>query len=295
MPKFTMKILSANKIIDFFTQEVKEKEPPAGSLHVPAATGHECSGCGRKYNSDNEAIDCLKTHDCCANKKDKKKGFINGIIYGLVPHTFCILFIIGAVLGVTLFTSAFKPFLMNKNFFYILLGLSFGFASLSALFYLKRNNCLCFSGMGKRWKFLSILYTTTIAVNILFFFVIFPAVANIGFASASTDSNADYSSIILNVAIPCSGHAPLIISELEKLPGVKDVKYNGDFIVYYDSSVTDKDKITSIDIFKEYPAKVLSESQSSAPAPLNSGTSAGGCCGGGSGGCGGGSCGCGGK
>ena len=257
-------------------------------------TKYECNGCGRKHNSAEEVDRCFSTHDCCASKKDKKKGFVNGVIYGLVPHTFCILFIIGSILGVTLFTSAFKPFLASKNFFYILIALSFGFATLSAIFYLKRNNCLCASGMGKRWKFLSILYTTTVAVNLLFFFVIFPAVANLSFASAATaDSSSDYPTITLNVAIPCSGHAPLIISELQKVPGIKDVKYNGDFVVYYDSAVTDKNKITSIDIFKEYPAKILSESQSLSPAPLISETPAGSC--GGSGGCGGGSCGCGGK
>jgi hypothetical protein len=217
---------------------------------------YKCNGCGRKHNSAGDADKCLSTHDCCANIKDRKKGFVNGIIYGLVPHTFCILFIIGSILGVTLFTSAFKPFLANKNFFYILIGLSFGFATLSALFYLRRNNCLCMSGAGKRWKFLSILYTTTIAVNLLFFLVIFPAVANIGTVSGKAVSETNsLSSLALKVDIPCAGHAPLIIDELEKLPGVKDVKYNGDFIVSYNPSETSKEEILNLEIFKEYKAK----------------------------------------
>ena len=224
-------------------------------------TKYECNGCGRKHNSAGGADRCLSTHDCCASKKDRKKGFVNGLIYGLVPHTFCILFIIGAVLGVTLFTSAFKPFLANKNFFYILIALSFGFATISALFYLRRNNCLCISGAGKRWKFLSILYATTIAVNLLFFLVIFPAVANLSFASAApiTETSSNLSSITLNVAIPCSGHAPLIISELEKLPGVKDVKYNGDFVVSYNPVETSKQDILNLEIFKEYKAEIISQ------------------------------------
>ena len=217
-------------------------------------TKYECSGCGRMHNSAGEAGKCFSMHDCCANIKDKKKGFVNGVVYGLVPHTFCILFIVGAVLGVTLFTSAFKPFLANKNFFYILIALSFGFATLSALFYLKKNNCLCSSGAKKRWKYLSILYSTTIAVNLLFFFVIFPAVANLSFAAAEEPSS-NLSSMTLEVAIPCSGHAPLIISELEKVLGVKDVKYNGEFVISYDSAETSKQEILNLEIFKEYKAK----------------------------------------
>lgn len=220
-------------------------------------TKYECNGCGRKHSSADDADKCLGTHDCCASKKDRKKGFVNGVIYGLVPHTFCILFIIGSILGVALFTSAFKPFLANKNFFYILIALSFSFATLSAALYLKKNNCLCTSGAKKRWKYLSILYSTTIAVNLLFFFVIFPAVANIGTVSGraiSNDSLSDLSSLTLKVDIPCSGHAPLIISELEKLDGVKDVKYDGNFIVSYDSSNVTKQDILNLEIFKEYKA-----------------------------------------
>ena len=239
--------MAIEKIKDFFMEEVKENDKI-----------HECNGCGRKYNSLNDSVDCLKTHDCCANVKDRKKGFINGIIYGLVPHTFCILFIAGSILGVTLFTSAFKPFLANKNFFYILIALSFGFATLSALFYLKKNNCLCSSGAKKRWKFLSILYSTTIAVNLLFFFIIFPAVANIGTVSGKVVDidNSKVSSLTLNVDIPCSGHAPLIIGELKTLNGVIDVKYiAGKFEVDYDSSKTSKQEILNLDIFKEYKAK----------------------------------------
>jgi hypothetical protein len=285
-------------IIDFFTikescEEVKENSEgevvkgEAAGVVKGEALKHECLGCGRKYFMKEEAEKCLATHDCCAHAKDRKKGFVNGIIYGLVPHTFCILFIIGSILGVTLFTSAFKPLLASRNFFYILIALSFSFATLSAGFYLKRNNCLCMSGTRKRWKFLSILYTTTIAVNLLFFLIIFPAVANIGTASANTDG-ASYPSLTLDVDIPCSGHAPLIIGELKNLNGVIDVKYvSGKFEVYYDSSKTSKNEILGIEIFKEYPATLVSESAPQAITPASaSGSSSGS-----GGGCGGGCCG----
>jgi len=283
-----------NKIIGFFSEEVKEKE-----------IKHECPECGRKYETINEAEKCFSTHDCCIAVKDKKKGFINGIYYGLVPHTFCILFIIGAVLGATFLTTLFKPLLMSRNFFYILIALSFGFATISALLYLKRNNCLCASGARKRWKFLSILYATTIAVNLLFFFAIFPAVANIGTASAASAEEVndlpELSKLTLDVDIPCSGHAPLIIGELKTIEGVKDVKYvYGKFEVYYDSPAT-KEKILALDVFKEYPATVLdsstsfnSESSQAAAsssiqaASISSSPGSGSGCGGSCGGCGGG-------
>jgi len=284
------------KIKDFFTEEVPEEEKELNEETTAEKnidtglknTKHECSGCGRRYFMKEEAEKCSATHDCCVNVKDRKKGFINGIIYGLVPHTFCILFIIGAVLGVTLFTSAFKPFLASRNFFYILIALSFGFATISALFYLKRNNCLCWTGTKKRWKFLSILYATTIVVNLLFFFIIFPAVANIPTTAAISpaNTNSEYPTLTLKVDIPCSGHAPLIIGELKNLAGVIDVKYaSGNFVVYYDSSQTSKSEILGISIFKEYPATIVSESSSSLLSPITSQASSapaggGGCCGG---------------
>jgi len=270
---------------------------------------YECEGCGRKYFTFNEAEKCEGTHDCCAKRTEKRKGFWSGLIYGLVPHTFCILFIIASILGATFAASLFKPFLLNRNFFYILIAASFIFATFSAMFYLKRNNCLCLSGARKKWKFLSILYTTTIGINILFFLVIFPAVANLSSVSATGAAvsngvgltNTDlskYPSLTLDVDIPCSGHAPLITGELKKVNGVLDVKYqSGKFNVIYDSAQTSKEKILLIDIFKTYPATVMSESSSSGSLSTSasgspSATTSGGCCGGG-GGCGGsgGSCG----
>ena len=265
---------------------------------------YECEGCGRKYAIFEDASKCEQTHDCCISKTEKKKGFLKGIFYGLVPHTFCILFVLAAIIGATTAVSLFKPFLMNRNFFYILIALSFVFATISSMFYLKRNNCLCLSGARKRWKYLSVMYATTIGINILFFLVIFPAVANFSppsVTASSINTNLDgFPSFILKVDIPCSGHAPLIIGELKNVQGVIDAKYvSGNFNVIYDPSQTSKDKILAIDVFKEYPAKLVSESNSSSSQTSNTQAAAasstsGGSCGGGngeSGGCGGGCCG----
>ena len=90
----------------------------------------------------------------------------------------------------------------------------------------------------------------------LFFFIIFPAVANIGSVRGKAISDSSLSQLVLNVAIPCSGHAPLIISELKTIDGVKDVQYDsGNFIVKYDSYETTKEEILKLKIFEEYKAK----------------------------------------
>ena len=64
------------------------------------------------------------------------------------------------------------------------------------------------------------------------------------------------SKLTLKVNIPCSGHASLIIYEVEKLDGVNDVKFKGSgvFDVYYDPAKTSEQKILLLDIFKEYAA-----------------------------------------
>lgn len=256
---------------------------------------YECEGCGRIYLTFEEASKCEGTHSCCLPKTKREKGILKGIFYGLVPHTFCILFIVAAILGSTVAVSFFKPFLMSRYFFYILIALSFVFATISSLFYLKRNNCLCLSGIKKRGKYLSIMYTTTMGVNILFFLIIFPMVANFSAPSitgamiAQGINLSDLPSLTLDVDIPCSGHAPLIIGELKSVGGVVDVKYKaGKFNVAYDSSQTSKESILSLEVFKTYPAIVVSESKSANERDFEGPSTGGGSC------CGGGSCGCGG-
>jgi copper chaperone CopZ len=196
--------------------------------------------------------------ECC---KKEKSGIKEGILYGLVPHIGCIAFIVFTILGVTVAAAFFKPLLTSRYLFYGLIALSLLFATLSALFYLKRNSSLSIEGIRSKKNYLLTLYGTTLAVNLLFFFVIFPAVANIslsGKAISETNSNLSYSSLILNVNIPCSGHAPLIISELNKVNGIKDVTYeNGNFKVIYDSSIISKEKILNAEIFKEFPANII--------------------------------------
>jgi hypothetical protein len=208
--------------------------------------------------------------DCCENKNnesqkggEKKKGFWKGVLFGAIPHIGCILFIIASILGATVLTSFFKPLLMSKNFFYWLFAVSFLFATLSALFYLRKNKMLNIEGIKKKKKYLLIMYGSTIGINLLLFLVIFPLMANISFAGAVTGANqgensGSLSSLTLQVQIPCSGHASLISSELRTISGVKDVKFSlpNKFEVTYDST-TSKNEIISLDVFKQYPATII--------------------------------------
>jgi copper chaperone CopZ len=248
-----------------------------------------------------------KVQKSCCEKTDSrpdKKGFISGILYGLIPHTFCIAFIIFTVLGVTTATALLKPLLLNRYFFYILIGLSIVFATISAIIYLKRNRILSLSGIKRKWKYLSILYGTTIFVNLLFFMVIFPKVANLNLnpttQTAALIEKTNLSSITLKVDIPCPGHAPLITTELKKISGVEEVKFSFPnlFVVKYNFLKTSKGEILSLEVFNTYKAMVINEttSQTDNPQPLtnseqpSSNVGSYQCCGGVAGGCG---CGCG--
>jgi copper chaperone CopZ len=152
--------------------------------------------------------------------------------------------------------------LLNRYFFYILIGLSIFFATISAIIYLKKNGILSFQGIKRKWKYLSILYGTTIFVNLLFFMVIFPYLANLNRVQpAALIEPTPLSSITLKVKILCSGHAPLISNELKKIDGVEDVKFSFPnlFEIKYNSSKTSKDKILSLKIFDTYKAEIIKE------------------------------------
>ena len=202
--------------------------------------------------------------DCCNKKSEKKKkrGFLTGLVYGLIPHIGCIAFIVFTVLGVTTATAFFKPFLLNPYFFYILVAMSIIFATISAFFYLKKNKILSFQGMKNKRKYLLILYGTTISVNLILFIVVFPIAANINLkASVGNEvikSQNSLSSITLEVSIPCPGHAPLITGELKNIIGVINVifKFPNKFELIYDSAKTSEEQILSLDVFKTYKATV---------------------------------------
>jgi len=205
--------------------------------------------------------------DCCKTETDKKdqknNGFLRGALLGILPHSFCIAFVIFSVVGATLATSYFKKFLLLPHFFEILIGISFLFATLSAVIYLKKLNRLNVSGIKSKSKYLLVLYGTTMAINLLFFFVVFPWVTNLSLPKNATPAvlaeKSDLSKITLEVQIPCLGHAPLISDELKKLPGIIGVKFQlpNRFLVDYDSSKINSFQMTSAEIFKSFPVKIV--------------------------------------
>lgn len=217
-----------------------------------------------------------ETPSCCGPKKEGK-GLASGLIYGLVPHTGCIAFIIFTILGVTTATTFFKPLLMSRYFFYGLILLSFIFATISAVIYLKKRSLLSKQGIKSKWKYLTTLYGTSIGVNVILFMIIFPLTANITGAAIETEG---LSQIELKVDIPCPGHAPLIIESLKKVDGVKSVQYSFPdyFSVAYDSSEANQNEILSIDVFEPYPAKIVEGEQTQQETPSGCGN-CGGCSG----------------
>ncbi len=203
---------------------------------------------------------------CGPAAKKERQGFLMGIVYGLAPHTFCILFIVFSVLGATAGTSLMRRFLYIPYLFQIIVALSLVFATISAVLYLRRNGLLSLPGVRFKWKYLSVLYGTTVGINLLFFTVVFPLVANADLqrpvaspAVASAQGvSANAGAVTLQVNIPCSGHAPLIMDELRKVDGVTGVRYQfpNSFQVTYDTSKLTVQKILAIDVFKEFPARV---------------------------------------
>lgn len=219
--------------------------------------------------------------------KNNKNGgsLLQGLMYGLLPHTGCIAFIIASVLGATVAVEIFKPLLMNPYFFYILIAISFVFATISAVIYLKNQGYITLnknSGqfqidvannmLDKKWKYLTTMYGTTIMINVFLFFVVFPTLANFdGLNSGIPTASAvaarvtvnDFSLLKIRVDIPCSGHAPLISGELKTLEGVVGVKYKYNsghvFDVTYDSSLITTDGMLALQVFKTYKPTVLDD------------------------------------
>ena len=128
-------------------------------------------------------------------------------------------------------------------------------ATLSAFLYLKKNDCLCKQGIKSKWKYLAILYGITIFTNLFMFYGVFPTLANF---NSSEINVGQLASLSLAVQIPCSGHAPLIIDELKKDNGIKNVNFKipNLFNIEYDPNKTSLEKITAIEIFKTYKATI---------------------------------------
>lgn len=194
--------------------------------------------------------------NCCQPNKHQPRGLWSGLIYGLIPHIFCISFFVLSLLGATLGATIAKKFLLIPHFFLFLTLISFFFATLAAFLYLKKNNCCRISKIKEKKKYLLTLYATTIITNILVAYIIIPMSANQSDKQAKNIA-IQSSTVNVDVQIPCPGHAPLIIDEVKKVPGVETVSFKlpQTFEINYDPQKTSPEKIAALDIFKTFKLK----------------------------------------
>lgn len=93
--------------------------------------------------------------DCCAQKPKKSSGWLSGLLAGILPHTFCLGFLLFSLLGATLATTFFRRMLLIPSFFPILVALSFIFATVSAIVYFQKTVGFTQTGIKKKWLFLA--------------------------------------------------------------------------------------------------------------------------------------------
>lgn len=196
---------------------------------------------------------------CCDSQMDNniKKQVKTGILYSLIPHSFCIAFIIFSAFGIVGLTAFVKKILIIPYFFIFLIIFSILLASISALIYLKKSKSLCISGIKKKWKYLTILYLTMIIVNLFMFFVIFPMMTK--FNSNIVDQRIYSAEVTLSTQIPCSGHSLLIIDEIKKENGIGSVNFKNPniFNIKYNPDITSPTEIQSLKIFESFQGKIL--------------------------------------
>jgi len=182
---------------------------------------------------------------CCKPQKGIKAGILSGII----PHAGCILIIVLALIGVTAANSFFIKFLSYKYYIPLLFVISLFIASIAAFFYIRRFSD---KRIKSHWKYLTILYVSVITINLIMIYLIFPYTS--GLASSE---NTDGKLLNLSFEIPCSGHASLVISELQAVEGIKSVKYisGNDFEIYYNPEEISEEEILIQNICKEFKAE----------------------------------------
>lgn len=200
---------------------------------------------------------------CCHEAGDKKvQGVLPGVLYGLLPHSFCIIFAIFAIIGSATATAFLKNILLIPNLFTFLVSVSFVLATISAVIYLKKTDCLCLPKIKEKWRYLTTVYFLTLVVNLSMFYVVMPAFANINFRNTDQTALVAFPSLLkelsMDVDIPCSGHATLIMDEVKKNLPIASIKFTlpNTFAIKYDPAKVTPGEITSLEIFKTFKATV---------------------------------------
>lgn len=200
--------------------------------------------------------------DCCPAPKRRPRGLWQGILFGLLPHNFCIAFIVLSVVGATAATGLVRKALLLPGFLELLIGMSLLFATLAAVIYLRRGGDLSLGGVRRRWRYLTLLYGLTLAVNLTMMTVVLPGTARVLASGSVTTAaqSATTQTTTFQVDIPCSGHAPLVTSDLKGVPGVLAVEFRDPnvFVVRWDATQTSLNALLSLEIFQSFKATVLS-------------------------------------
>jgi hypothetical protein len=194
---------------------------------------------------------------CITEKTNARKGLLAGMLYGLLPHSFCLAFALFSVVGAITASALLKNVLLVPNIFYYLVIVSLLLATVSVYIYLRKTGCLCKSGIKNSWKYISTIYSVTIIINLVFFYGVIPVLANVN-TNYVAGEQLGLAEVSIKVEIPCTGHSFLIIQEINKVEGVSGVKFNSPnvFIVKYSPQNTSPQKIVSLDVFKEYKATI---------------------------------------
>lgn len=116
--------------------------------------------------------------NCCQPVSNYKRGFWTGLLFGLIPHSFCIAFLLLSVVGAASTTVLLNKFLLTPNLPLFLLISSLLLATLSAFIYLKRTGGYSPAMIKDKWKYLLTLYGSIAVVNITVIFILLPALSN---------------------------------------------------------------------------------------------------------------------
>jgi hypothetical protein len=103
------------------------------------------------------------------------------------------------------------------------------------------------------------VFLFSIVLGVLVLTGLFVMAKSLG-SGESTVNAQNIKTVILQVSIPCPGHASLIQNALYRLDGITNIEYTPitTFIVSYDLTKTNEQEILNLDVFKDYPAKKVS-------------------------------------
>jgi len=196
---------------------------------------------------------CLPS--CESNKESAIK---HGILSGVAPHFFCIIFLLAPLVGVSWISALWFGFFLKYNLNYYLIFISLFLATISVVFYLLKKKNLNFFGIKRNWLYIASVYAITVMVNLILVFVVFPSLADKNSNNKLSKADA-VSELNLRVEIPCEGHAPFISGEIMKENGVDSVDFDYPYyfkITYY-SNITSPEKITESEIFRYFKPIII--------------------------------------